>query len=141
MIMTLEFKVWVEYKIGGKLQSGMYGPENWFLLSQAGTVFQHGPVARPSYTNDYQKIIPLFYRCRKDGEGIDGLKIFDSDVLRTFDDATYHIYWDDEYSQWWRRVINEGTRKASTRPLCEILLKGHTKVIGNSYLDPGLLKK
>ncbi len=139
------FRVWCEYTFEGVKHTDMASPANWFLLTQTGRLFSHGPM-RPLNTSverEYDKLVVMFSTGMNDmkrtKEYPEGQRIFDGDIIRFWwrqeekwgpptpvEMKAYCPSGDDRIMGWW----------ADDSPVTE-----NCDVIGNIYQHPELLKR
>ena len=137
----IEFRVYCEFEIEGKLHKVMESEASWFLLTQRGELCSHGP-CRPLNTNlknEYKKLIPLFLTGLKDSkrtkEYPNGQKIWEGDIVKVLfgeQELIYACEWYDEIGAWVFRGNGEWLMFEDVFETSE--------VIGNIHENPELLE-
>jgi len=117
----------------------MASPANWFLLTQTGRLFTHGPMQPISTTTekDHDKLVIMFYSGMNDNKRTEkypeGQQIFRDDIVQTgpvrrvieFHKGSYGYH--DAVGQW--------------LPLCMRKNLDFLKVVGNVHENPELLEE
>ena len=130
----IKFRVWCEFEIGGKLYKEMAGPENWFLLTQTGKLYAHGPMPGLDMriAAAHTKIIPMLCADLKDKHNKEGY--FD-DIIKSDNGHIGVIKWDEKKL----RVYFDWDDSQATYPL-EHYEYIDFEIIGNIHENPELLE-
>ena len=133
-----KFRVYCEFEFDGELHKSMESPASWFLMTQTGKLWTNdsGQPPRP-LGKEYKKAIPLFYTGLKDKRGEE---IYQGDLIKNESGRICEVKWLRGYGRWdafVRKIVKDdsqiGFNPEDWRRCVEI--------IGNKYMNPGLLKE
>ena len=136
--MELEYRVYCEFEVNGELHKSMESSASWFLLTQTGKLWSHGPGETPRpLEKEYTKAIPLFYTGFKD---LSSKKIYEGDLIRNGSGRICEVKWNEKCGRWDALVktIVENDNASGFSPE-----DWHyaVKAIGNIYENADLLKE
>lgn len=126
--MEFRFRVYTEFQVKGVIYSSMESEASWYLMTQAGELWEYGPVSKPKKCTGYDKIVPLLFTGFQDRSGKD---IFDGDILR-FGAGVASVVWSN--GAFWVESPGSMTREHLTPDEWS-----DSTIIGNVYENPELL--
>lgn len=131
-MMENKFRVWCEFKLGGKIIKSMEESASWFMITQTGKLYSYGPTTAPQPVGkEYKVAIPLFYTGLKDKNNIE---IYRGDIISADGMLNDLIVFKDG-------GFNLSGGESTESLLYQLEYYGNYKVIGNMYENPELLER
>ncbi len=132
----------IKFRAWDTRRQKMWSPEEMgkdqLTLSPDGRGFVNVNGMSTKFSQWMSHLVPEQFTGFKDKNG-KGDEIYKDDIVSSFNDVNYLVYYDTEYGQWWGRIINK-TKGKYTRPLCEILDNSYMKIIGDIHTTPKLME-